>query len=162
MKDNVEVPKELIEDILQVIEKARASGKIRKGTNEVTKAIERGKAQLVAVAGDVSPPEIVMHLPILCREKNIPCVTIPSKQELGAALGLEVGCAAGAVVNPGDAKAGMEKAVKKLATLAKEGAKPAKPAEKPEPKKDGSKPEPKKEEKKDEKKPAEKSDKGKK
>ncbi len=113
------VPKDLVEKVLQVIEKSRASGKIKKGTNEVTKAIERGKAKLVAVAADVEPKEIVMHLPILCDEKEIPCVEIPTKQELGAALGLEVGCASGVVVEAGDAKAALEDVVKKLKVLSK-------------------------------------------
>ena len=117
---NIEVPKELVEKVLQIIEKSRASGKIKKGTNEVTKAIERGKAKLVAVAADVEPKEIVMHLPILCDEKEVPFVEIPSKQELGAALGLEVGCSSGAITEAGDAKAALEDVVKKLNTLKKE------------------------------------------
>jgi len=114
-----EIPKELIEKVLQVFEKSRASGKIKKGTNEVTKAIERGKAKLVATAADVDPKEIVMHIPILCAEKEIPFVEIPTKQELGAALGLEVGCASGVILESGDAKAALEDVSKKLKVLSK-------------------------------------------
>ena len=40
-------------DIYNIVEKARNTGKIEKGTNEVTKAIERGTAKLVVWAGDV-------------------------------------------------------------------------------------------------------------
>ena len=109
-------------DTYQVIEKAKNTGKIEKGTNEVTKAIERGKARLVAAAADVDPKEIVMHIPILCEEKDIPFVEIPTKQELGAALGLEVGCASGVVPEAGDAKAALDDAVKKLKALSKENA----------------------------------------
>ena len=58
-------------DIYQIIEKARKTGKIEKGTNEVTKAVERGTAKLVVYAGDVQPKEIIQHLPVLCKEKNI-------------------------------------------------------------------------------------------
>ena len=65
MNKQIEVPAELVEKVLQIIEKARTSGKIRKGTNETTKAIERGKAKLVAVADDVDPKEVVMHIPVL-------------------------------------------------------------------------------------------------
>lgn len=96
--------KELIEKVYQVIENAKASGKIRKGTNEVTKCVEKGTAKLVAFASDINPPEIVMHLPLLCKEKGIPCVKVGSKEELGAAAGLTVPTSAVAVLNPGDAK----------------------------------------------------------
>ncbi len=117
--NKVEVPAELVEKVLQVIEKARATGKVRKGTNETVKAIERGKARLVAVAEDVDPKEIVMHLPVLCEEKDVTCVFVPTRKELGAAAGLEVGTAAVAVVEPGDAKALLEDLTKKIAALKK-------------------------------------------
>ena len=91
--------------VLEAIEIARSTGKICKGSNEATKALERGTAKLVAYAGDVSPKEIVMHLPLLAKEKGIVCVEIPQKDSLGAAVGLSVGCAAVAVVKEGDAKA---------------------------------------------------------
>ena len=88
----------------EAIEVANSTGKIKKGSNEVTKALEKGKAKLVVVAKDVSPPEVVMHLPILAKEKNVPCVEVPSKEELGAAAGLSVGTAAVAIVQEGEAK----------------------------------------------------------
>src|SRR3989344_7986282 len=89
---------------LEAIEQARANGKIRKGTNEVTKAIEKQLAKLVVIAKDITPPEIVMHLPLLCKEKGIPCVEVNSKEELGTAAGLSVPTAAVAIVKEGDAK----------------------------------------------------------
>ena len=88
----------------EVIEVAKATGKLRKGSNEVTKAIERGTAKLVAIAKDVSPPEITMHIPLICEEKNIACVTVPSKEELGAAAGIGIPTAAVAIVEEGEAK----------------------------------------------------------
>ena len=94
--------------VLEAIEVARTSGKIRKGANETTKAIEKGEAKLVAYAADVNPKEIVMHLPLLCKEKNILCIEISKKDDLGAAAGLNVGTAAVAVVKEGDAKAAIE------------------------------------------------------
>ncbi|MFH1275735.1 MAG: ribosomal L7Ae/L30e/S12e/Gadd45 family protein [Candidatus Woesearchaeota archaeon] len=90
--------------ILEAVEIARTSGKIRKGANEVTKAIEKGNAKLVVYAADVSPKEIIMHLPLLCKDKNIPCFEIAKKEDLGAAAGLALGTAAVAVVKEGDAK----------------------------------------------------------
>ncbi|MBI2579774.1 MAG: 50S ribosomal protein L7ae [Candidatus Aenigmarchaeota archaeon] len=92
------------DDILEVIETARETGKIRKGVNEATKAVERGVAKLVVVAEDVDPKEIVMHLPALCDEKKIPLHKVPSKNDLGRAAGLDVSTAAIAVVDAGEAK----------------------------------------------------------
>ena len=90
---------------MEAVELARTTGKIKKGTNEVTKAIERGTAKLVLVAKDVSPPEVVMHLPLLGKEKGVPVVEVPSKEELGAAAGLSVPAVSVAVVQEGEAKA---------------------------------------------------------
>jgi large subunit ribosomal protein L7Ae len=91
-------------DVYSIIEKARKTGKIEKGTNEVTKAIERGTAKLVVYAADVSPKEIVQHLPILCKEKKISCREVDSKQKLGIAAGLPVPTSSIAVINGGDAE----------------------------------------------------------
>jgi large subunit ribosomal protein L7Ae len=90
-------------DAYSVIEKARKTGKIEKGTNEVTKAIERGTAKLVVYAADVDPKEIVQHLPVLCKEKNVKCQEVDSKQKLGIAVGINVACSSVAVIEAGDA-----------------------------------------------------------
>lgn len=94
--------------ILEAVEVARTSGKIRKGANEATKAIEKGDAKLVVYAGDVTPKEIIMHLPLLCKEKGVPCFEVTKKEDLGAAAGLPVATAAVAVVKEGDAKAAID------------------------------------------------------
>lgn len=90
-------------DAYQILEKAKRTGKIEKGTNEVTKAIERGTAKLVVYAADVEPKEIVAHLPVLCKEKNIPCMEADSKQKLGIAVGLPVSASSIAVIEAGEA-----------------------------------------------------------
>ncbi len=92
------------DNVLEAIEVAKTTGKIKKGSNEVTKAVEKGTAKLVAYAKDVEPKEIVMHIPLICKEKNVPCYEIATKEELGAAAGIEVGTAAVAVSEPGEAK----------------------------------------------------------
>ena len=97
-------------DIYTLIEKARKTGKIEKGTNEVTKAIERGVAKLVVYAGDVNPKEIVQHLPVLCKEKGIPCKEVDSKQKLGIAVGIPVSASSIAIIEAGD----VEKDIAKL------------------------------------------------
>lgn len=90
-------------DFYSIIEKAKKTGKVDKGVNEVTKAIELGVAKLVVYAKDVEPKEIVAHIPILCKEKNIPCQEVDSKQKLGIAVGINVNAAAVAVINVGEA-----------------------------------------------------------
>lgn len=98
--------------VLEAVEIARTTGKIGKGSNETTKAIEKGNAKLVAYAGDVSPKEIIMHLPLLCKEKGVPCFEISKKDDLGAAAGLAVPTAAVAVVKEGEAKSAIESLAK--------------------------------------------------
>jgi len=95
---------DLADKVLEAIEIAKKSGKIRKGTNEVTKAIEKGQAKVVAVAKDASPPEILMHIPVLCKEKGIPCIEVPTREELGVAAGIGVPTASVAIVQEGDAR----------------------------------------------------------
>ena len=104
---------------MQALEVARNSGKIRKGTNETTKAIEKNQAQLVIIAEDVEPAEIVMHLPSLCKEKGVPFVFVPSKQELGKAAGIDVGSAAICISDSGEAKDQVKDILKKLNELKK-------------------------------------------
>ena len=67
-----DVPKDLQQSALEALAVARDTGSIKKGTNETTKAIERGNAKLVFIAEDVHPEEIEMHLPELSIEKGIP------------------------------------------------------------------------------------------
>ena len=91
-------------DIYLIVEKARKTGKIEKGTNEVTKAIERGTAKLVVYATDVEPKEIIQHIPLLCKEKKILCKEVDSKQKLGMAVGIPVSTSSVAIINGGDAE----------------------------------------------------------
>lgn len=109
-----ELSKELVNSIFEAIEIVRGSGKLKKGVNEVTKVIERGDAKLVVVAGDISPAEITMHLPLLSKEKGIKCVTVDKKEELGVAVGLGVSTAAVAIVKEGDAKELIKKIISQL------------------------------------------------
>jgi len=112
-----EVPEELSKATLEAIRIARTSGKLRKGVNEAIKSIERGKAQLVAIATDVQPPEIVAVLPTISDERKIPYVFVPSKSELGDAAGITVASAAVAIEEPGEAKSYVEEIAKKIGEL---------------------------------------------
>jgi 50S ribosomal protein L7Ae len=103
-----DTPADLAERALDALEVARDTGSVKKGTNETTKAVERGNAQLVYVAEDVSPEEIVMHLPEIAEEKGIPVVFVETQDDVGHAAGLEVGWAAAAIVGAGDASDDVE------------------------------------------------------
>ena len=100
-----ETPKELSDKAYNLAEMARDGGKIKKGTNEVTKAVERGEAAVVIMAVDVEPPEILAHMPALCEERGVPYVYVPAKVELGNAIGLEKPTASIAIVDVGKGKA---------------------------------------------------------
>lgn len=112
-----DVPADLAERSLDALEVARDTGTVKKGTNETTKAVERGNADLVIIAEDVSPEEIVMHLPELCEEKGIAYVFIETQDEVGHAAGLEVGSAAAAIVDPGEAEDDVEDISNKVEEL---------------------------------------------
>ena len=99
-----QTPEALVNPIYEALRVATQSGKVRKGTNEATKAIERGTSKLIVIAEDVEPPEVVAHLPILCEEQNTAYVFVPSKQELGKALGIDITSAAAAILDSGDAQ----------------------------------------------------------
>lgn len=96
-----EVPEDLMEKTYQVVEMARDTGKVRKGTNEVTKLIERGDAKLVVMAEDVTPEEILAHIPLLCEEKGVAYSYVSAKKQLGGAAGLTKDTASVAVLDAG-------------------------------------------------------------
>ncbi len=116
-----QVSKELQDLAYEAVEKARDNGKIGKGANEATKHVERGQAKLVVMAEDVSPEEILAHMPILCEEKNIPYTYVPNKEELGTSAGLSTSTAAIAILNTGKDKDIIDSIVKKLSALKKQG-----------------------------------------
>ena len=116
-----QAPKEVQDLAYDLVEKARDNGKISKGANEATKQVERGQAKLVVMAEDVTPEEVLAHMPILCEEKNIPYAYVPSKEELGSSAGLHVSTASVAILDIGKEKGGIENIVKKIDALKKQG-----------------------------------------
>lgn len=109
-----EVPEELADKAYKAIEIARDTGKIKKGSNEATKAIERGTAKLVVIARDVEPPEVVAHIPFLCEEKKTPYIYVPSKAKLGVSAGIDVAASAIALVQTGEAESLIKEIVKEV------------------------------------------------
>ncbi|MFA5930949.1 MAG: 50S ribosomal protein L7Ae [archaeon] len=114
----VQLTDELRDKTLEIIEKTAKSGKVKGGINEVTKAIERGTAKLVIIAEDVSPKEIVMHLPVLCDEKQIPFSYVATKKDLGEKAGLRTATASIAITDS-SAEADIKDLAKKIAELRK-------------------------------------------
>ena len=119
-----QVPEDLVSPIYEALRVAQQSGKVKKGTNEVTKAIERGISKLVVIAEDVEPPEVVAHLPILCEEHGAAYAFVPNRQELGKAIGIDVTSAAAAIIDAGDAQHIVDQIIASLSQL--KGGQPAK------------------------------------
>jgi len=109
-----ETPKEVVDGVVEALSVAKDSGRIRKGINETTKSIERKAAKLVVIASDVEPEEIVIHIPMLCEEKGIPYVYVPTKVELGAAVGIPVPTSSVAVEDAGGANELLNNVLKRL------------------------------------------------
>ena len=100
-----DVPIEVVDAAYEALHIASETGNVRKGTNEATKAVERGRAKLVVIAEDVDPPEVVAHLPLLCDERKISYVFVPSKKKLGASAGIDVYAASACIIEAGEAEA---------------------------------------------------------
>ncbi len=115
-----QTPKELSEKVYEAVTVAKTTGKIIKGVNETTKAIERGISKLIVMAEDVQPQEILMHIPVICDEKKVPFAYVPSKLDLGKASGIEVPTSSIAIVEEGDAKKLIADIVGKLEELKKQ------------------------------------------
>ncbi len=117
-----EVPKEVADAAYEALQIAAKTGTVRKGTNETTKAVERAQAKLVVIAEDVDPPEVVAHLPLLCEERKIPYIFVPSKEKIGSAVGIEVPASSACIVNEGEAVGLVKEIIKRIEQL-KKGAK---------------------------------------
>jgi len=79
---------QLTNTILEVVQQANNYKQLKKGANEATKALNRGIAEFIVMAADAEPIEILLHLPLLCEDKNVPYVFITSKKALGRACGI--------------------------------------------------------------------------
>ncbi|KAJ5382213.1 hypothetical protein N7517_000124 [Penicillium concentricum] len=75
----------LTQELLELLQHALYYNQLKKGANEVTKSVTRNNSEIVVLAGDTDPLAILMHLPLLCENKNVPYVFVPSKQAMGRA-----------------------------------------------------------------------------
>ena len=74
--------------ILDTVQNAFNYKQLKKGANEATKTLNRGSAEFIIMAADTDPLEILLHLPLLCEDKNVPYVFVESKVALGRACGV--------------------------------------------------------------------------
>ena len=81
-------PKPLQKSILELLAIASSYKKIKKGANEATKTLNRGITDLIILAADADPVEIILHLPLLCEDKNVPYIFVSSQKSLGKACGV--------------------------------------------------------------------------
>jgi large subunit ribosomal protein L7Ae len=140
-----EVSKDVSDKALEAVRLAKQKGSVKKGVNEVTKSIERGIASLVIIASDVEPEEVVMHLPTLCEQKRIPFVYVPTKMDIGNAVGINVPCASVAIEKAAEGESAMKEVIAKVTGKAPEHhAAQGAPQEKKEQKKEAKKEQPKK------------------
>ena len=112
-----EAPKEIVDAAYEALQIATKTGLVRKGTNEATKAVERAQAKLVVIAEDVDPPEVIAHLPMLCDERKIPYVFVPSKEKIGSSIGIDVPSAAASILKEGDATGLIKEIITRIAQV---------------------------------------------
>ena len=74
--------------IMDLVQQAANYKQLKKGANEATKTLNRGISEFIVLAADTEPIEILLHLPLLCEDKNVPYVFVPSKIALGRACGV--------------------------------------------------------------------------
>ncbi|RYO94028.1 hypothetical protein DL766_007756 [Monosporascus sp. MC13-8B] len=79
---------QLAQEILDLVQQASHYRQLKKGANECTKTLNRGISELVICAADCEPLAILLHLPLLAEDKNVPYVYVPSKVALGRACGV--------------------------------------------------------------------------
>ncbi|KPI39085.1 13 kDa ribonucleoprotein-associated protein [Cyphellophora attinorum] len=78
----------LSQKILDLVQQASNYRQLKKGANEATKTLNRGTSEIVILAADTTPLAILLHLPLLAEDKNVPYVYVPSKVALGRACGV--------------------------------------------------------------------------
>jgi U4/U6 small nuclear ribonucleoprotein SNU13 len=82
-----------------LLQQASTFKQIKKGANEATKSLNRNQAEFIVMAADAEPIEIVLHLPLLCEDKNVPYIFVSSKTQLGRACGVSRDIVAAAVIS---------------------------------------------------------------
>ncbi|KAI8841382.1 50S ribosomal protein L30e-like protein [Chytridium lagenaria] len=77
--------KKLTKKVLKTIRKASKAKSVKRGVKEVVKGLKKGSKGVVIIAGDISPIDVITHVPVLCEESDVPYIYVPSKEDLGTA-----------------------------------------------------------------------------
>ncbi|EXB76382.1 H/ACA ribonucleoprotein complex subunit 2-like protein [Morus notabilis] len=77
--------KKLSKRTLKLVRKAAEHKCLKRGVKEVVKGIKRGDKGLCVIAGNISPIDVITHVPVLCEENDVPYVYITSKEDLANA-----------------------------------------------------------------------------
>lgn len=94
------VSDEKAQDIMKLVQTMSKSKNIKRGINEATKSLNKGTSLMVVIACDAEPPELTAFLPIICEDKGVPFVHVPSKSALGMACGIHRPIAACSIYCP--------------------------------------------------------------
>ena len=93
-----ETPKDVQDSVYELVKLVGSGeGRLKKGSNEVTKAAERGTAQMIVMAENVNPAELLVHIPLICKEKNIPFIYVEDQAYLAEAAGMNSGAKTAAI-----------------------------------------------------------------
>jgi large subunit ribosomal protein L7Ae len=93
-----ETPKDVQDSVYELVKLVgNGNGRIKKGSNEVTKAAERGTAQMIVMAENVNPAELLAHIPLICKEKKIPFIYVEDQSYLAEAAGMTSGAKTAAI-----------------------------------------------------------------
>ena len=93
-----ETPKDVQDSVYELVKLVgNGNGRLKKGSNEVTKAAERGTAKMVVMAENVNPAELLAHIPLICKEKNIPFIYVEDQTYLAEAAGMNSGAKTAAI-----------------------------------------------------------------
>ena len=77
----------LASKLLKLTKKLAAVKLIRRGVKEVNKVFRKEEKGICIIAGDVSPIDVVSHIPVCCEKNGIPYVFVPSRELLGECAG---------------------------------------------------------------------------
>ncbi|KAH8830917.1 putative RNA-binding protein L7Ae [Flagelloscypha sp. PMI_526] len=77
--------RKLVKKLHRTIKKASKVRQVKRGVKEVVKGIRKGEKGLLILAADITPMDIISHLPVLSEEAQVPYIFVASKEELGAA-----------------------------------------------------------------------------
>lgn len=71
-----------VKRIQKMIKEKRQTPKLHRGIKHCQKAVVRCPKGLLILCADITPMDLITHLPGICEEKNIPYIFVGSKQDL--------------------------------------------------------------------------------